>query len=527
MRRSLLAIAMLGLVALSSPPADAKTYSVVVGHNGVPPGVEGLRELQYADDDAARWADFLGRLGPVHLLTVLDADSQRAHPGLAGTALPPTADHLARAVASVRAALQADAAAGKQSQVFFVYSGHGAHTASGEPFLALHGGELHRDALYAQIAALPARYTHIVVDACHAAAIVGARGGFFDAEREAEHVDTTQVLDELARPPDLSAHPHVGVLLSAAAGESSHEWSEIRAGVFTHEVLSALMGPADINADGGIEYSEVAAYVAAANREVDDPRAVPTVVARPPALNARARLVDVAALGPALTGTATQLGRFSVETGTSVRYADGHLVGDYPVRIALPHGRSYLRIAAGEAVIEAPKQDVAVASLSAGSPRGTPRGSVDAAFRRGLFAATYGRDYYRGYVDAHGLIGAEIAPEPVVQPEIVSTAGAPRRRSVVPAVVLWSTAGAATAAGIVSTLAATRARRDFHATDIQREAFEAADRFDKNRNRAIAFYGIGLVTAVSGALIFPRQRATVSVGWGNDHGAFVSFSNSW
>ena len=265
-------------------PASAKTYAIVVGYNGVPEAsAESLRPLRYADDDAARWAVFLGRFADVSVLTVLDEESQRIHPGLAAKTRVPTATNLARAVARVRAAVEADTARGDDDAVvFFVYSGHGAHTEGGAPFLTLHGGDtLERAELYASVGAIGSRFTHVVIDACHAAAIVGARGGFFGEEREAAPLDEAEVLEQLAAPPDLSSHPQIGALLSASAGESSHEWSEVAAGVFTHEVLSALHGAADVNADGRIEYSEVAAYVAAANSEVDDPRAAPTVVARP------------------------------------------------------------------------------------------------------------------------------------------------------------------------------------------------------------------------------------------------------
>lgn len=537
MRALLPVCAALGFTAAATPAA-AKTYGIVVGYNGVPnAAVESLQPLRYADDDAARWATYLGRFADVSLLTVLDTDSQQAHPGLAATTRIPTAANLKKAVDAVKSAVEEDAKRGEDSVVFFVYSGHGAHTESGAPFLTLHGGDrLGREDLYASIGSIPTRFTHVVVDACHAAAIVGAKGGFFGEERDAKPIDTEELLEELARPPDLTSHPQIGALLAASAGESSHEWSEVQSGVFTHEVLSALHGAADINSDGKIEYSEVAAYIASANREVPDPRAVPTVVARPPAADARAPLVDVRSVGRVLSGTAKEFGRFSIETTTGVRVAEGHLDGAQNVAVVLPDEEAHVRVGELEAVVPADSEDVALASLAWSQPTRVPRGAVDAAFRRGLFAAPYGPAYYRGFVDSHKMIAAPPAePSPVVaasEPRrgaVETAASAPRveRRSATVSILLFSAGGAFLAGGVASSLAAADAARDFQATPYPREAAEASDRFARHRNRSFVLYAVSGTALLAGLLAYPwPSGASAGLLVGKD-GAFVSFSGNW
>ena len=56
------------------------------------------------------------------------------------------------------------------------------------------------------------------------------------------------------------------MILATTLGQQAHEWSAIESGVFTHELLSGLLGAADVNADQRIEYTELQAFIAAANR---------------------------------------------------------------------------------------------------------------------------------------------------------------------------------------------------------------------------------------------------------------------
>ena len=71
----------------------------------------------------------------------------------------------------------------------------------------------------------------------------------------------------------LEGHPEVGVLISGSREIETHEWSALESGVFSLEIRPALPGAADADGDGILHYSEIAAFVVAANDGLADPRA--------------------------------------------------------------------------------------------------------------------------------------------------------------------------------------------------------------------------------------------------------------
>src|SRR5262249_4236809 len=143
----------------------------------------------------------------------------------------------------------------------------------------------------------------------------------------AQPVDVTdEDVQAYAARSTLARFPQVGAVLATASGVQAHEWDVYQRGVFSHELLSALRGGADVNRDGRIEYSEVSAFLGAANGEASDPRARLSVVVRPPALNRRAVLVDTTRLGAVfrLVGHGSELGQIFVEDELGNRVADFH-----------------------------------------------------------------------------------------------------------------------------------------------------------------------------------------------------------
>jgi len=70
-------------------------------------------------------------------------------------------------------------------------------------------------------------------------------------------------------------------------------------------VISGLWGAADINSDQRIEYSELQSFVASANRTVDDPRAKPSVIVHPPALDPQLAMFSPDALPRPLANSST------------------------------------------------------------------------------------------------------------------------------------------------------------------------------------------------------------------------------
>jgi hypothetical protein len=95
-----------------------------------------------------------------------------------------------------------------------------------------------------------------------------------------------------------------------------------RLAIFSHETLSGLRGAADVNGDRRIEYSELSAFLTAANRDIANPRARPSIVVRVPALDRRAPIVDLARVegsGRLVSGGAVTR---NVEDGLDNRLAD-------------------------------------------------------------------------------------------------------------------------------------------------------------------------------------------------------------
>src|SRR5262249_33814117 len=130
-----------------------------------------------------------------------------------------------------------------------------------------------------------------------------------------------------------------------------------------------------------------------------------SVVVHPPALDPRAAIVDLARAGQAawLEGLPSFSPWFAVEDESGTRLVDMHAEASFRPRVLVPtdrtlfvrttHGESELRPAAGAAH--------ALERLSYRAPTGRARGAIDAALRRGLFAAEFGPRYYLGHVDAN------------------------------------------------------------------------------------------------------------------------------
>lgn len=487
------------LFALSwARPALPGTYAVVIGHNAPPrDSTEALDPLRFADDDAARFHDLFVRMGArAVLLSVLDERTQRRSPRAAIAAREPSLENLRLAMRSLREAMAIDRQRGEEVRFFLTYSGHGARSASGEAFLTLSDGALTEEVLFDEILrGAPATYLHLIVDACNASGVVGARGLF------GREIDATSVPvrgEDIAAASRLEEFPTLGVLLASTEGNASHEWSEVEAGVFTHEVLSALSGAADVNGDRLVEYSEVQAFVAAANRDLEDPRAVPDVVARPPRINRRAVLVALDELdGTAFLRGAPRIGRFFIEMENGQRQLDAHLSGDHEVTLALPaEGVAFLRAAPGEALLRLRSGDsISFARLAFREPRTAIRGSIERSFHDELFASPFTVEYYRGFVDRTGGLPVDFVP-PV-----------PPGRGRTWSRALYGTSGALLVTSGIAAYVAWQARRDFEATTLQRSARRYADRYEAASAVAIGSAALAAVAAAGGWYFSPRMDA--------------------
>jgi len=306
-------------------------------------------------------------------------------------------------VARLRAASLADDELGRETDVLVIYVGHGNTDEAGRAYFTLAGGRLDKASLYADVVdPLGADYVHLIVDACRASGVVGSRGGAAEAAVLAE------LRGMLARE-QLATRPTVGALFAESEDGETHEWSRIRAGVFSHVARSGLLGAADINGDGLVEYSELGAFVSASLQGVKGLPARLSVHAFAPTRSPRRPLVGPAPAGPSLTLT-TGFGhsRVSVEDADGRRLADVRRSEEQYVLLRLPEREEYW--------VRTPTTEtrVTLAELGGGGPGMMPRelqerGPAEEALRRGLFAVPLDKDFYDQYVAASGLVPVDLS----------------------------------------------------------------------------------------------------------------------
>ena len=404
-----LALALTGAAvscAHAAAVGETRRFALVVAENR--PFDTKMTALQYADDDALRYAElYRGWGAQVELLTVLDDDTQRRYPGVASSLVPATRVAMVEAMQRLNADMVKAKAQGARVDFHFVFAGHGEEGENAEGRMHLRDGALSRtDLLDWVVAGSRADFNHLIVDACNAQSLVFSRGGRDDGYRAEDY--GTAIRTWLDRH-DLRAYPNTGALLAASSGRDSHEWSAFGAGVFSHEVRSALLGPADINGDGSVEYSEVAAYVHAANQAIPDARARPRVVVHPPEMDRNRPLVQLAD-GPRsfLRLPPGFAGRAWLEDARGNRYADFNPSGERPVFVTLAESPYYyLRRPDVEARVVPPRPGVVDEGGLVWRRRDMQgRGALEDAFARHLFEQPFGPGFYAGYVTSAGMVPA-------------------------------------------------------------------------------------------------------------------------
>ena len=396
---------VLGLGLLLAGPARASapervTYALIVANNGsLDPK---LAPLRYADDDGARYYElFAPQARETVLLSVLDAETQARHPGLAARTQPPTRAALKQSLSRLFSRMSEDKAAGRTPILYFVFTGHGQRGPGGEGTVTLQDGAFTRTDLYKDvIAPSTASFLHLIVDACDSYFFVNSRGALPMGPAQ-------KVVAQHLASRELDRYPQVGVVLSTSTAQESHEWSAIASGVFSHQVRSALAGAGDVNADGRVEYSELMAFIAAASQGIEDVRGKLNIFARPPPLDRSAALSDLgrnSAQGYLLVPEGFA-GRMWVEDTRGVRVAEFHKERERPLALALTPGRGYyLRMTGRETRLTVPRAGAVVdaGSLEWSPPALASRGPVEDAFREKLFGVAFGPRFYSGYVASLG-----------------------------------------------------------------------------------------------------------------------------
>ena len=497
---------MLVAVLLASTSwAKTVAYAVAIGINEPPlQSRTALPTLRFADDDAVRYDAFFARFTERRwLLSRFDLETQRRYRSLSAQA--PSLGVLRMVLGQIATAMKVDLERGDSPVLYLTYSGHGAQDVNGTAFLALDDEPLTQRVLYEELLPMvPATFVHLLVDACHAEAVVGSRG-LFDREVDATVVTLSEgdVAGVVANR-GLRRFPQVGVLLATTADQESHEWSRVQSGIFTHEVLSGLSGAADVNSDGVVEYSEVQAFVMSANRDIKDPRALPQIVSTPPASNTRVPLVVLSSLRNVafLEGNASSLGHFHIELDDGQRYLDANIAADQRLRIAVPAQRTVFVVTSShEAELTTEAGEVRPVSSLPLKPRSvTGRGSLDATLRDALFQSPFGASYYKGFVDStHGIP----VPFSVEAYRVGEGVAAPKRAV---AIGLLSLGAAALVTSVSAGVVAANAKSEFESTDFQRTASEAQARYAVTAPLAIGA-GIGAAACgLVGWLLWPASQ---------------------
>ena len=216
------------LLALLWVPAQATQvrFAVVIGANRGEPGEVGLL---YAEQDAARFADVLTRLGGVaeeNMVLLKGRSADRVQAALVG---------LAPRVAAHRAA-------GDDTAIFVYYSGHADAEA-----LHLGGSRFPLTQLEAGLQAVGAHVAVLVVDACRSGALTRVKGA-----APAEPFDI--------RADDRLEGEGTAVIASSALGEDAQESDHLGGGVFSHHFIAGLLGAADQSGDRQVTLPEAYRY---------------------------------------------------------------------------------------------------------------------------------------------------------------------------------------------------------------------------------------------------------------------------
>ncbi len=373
------------LMTMSADVVDAPLrVAIVIGNNQAPTAAQPT--LLYADDDAIANAALLREAGVrVVTLTRPDASTRKLNPQFMPDGVP-TAGAIDGAVERLAALVEQANRAGRRAELFVFFSGHG-DVDRGEGYLVLEGGRLSRYDLHAKILERTgAAVNHVFIDAC--------RSSFMHYARGAGGTRTPTTARFASRPEVVAAA--TGFVLSTSSGGNSHEWGGFTAGVFSHEVRSALRGGADVDGDGRITYAELGAFLTVANDAVRNIELRPDFLVSPPGASsdARTRALDDAVLewppGDATLHVDAAVGHFYVQD------IDGHRIVDVPptalqLTIRMPAVRPlFVETTRGEHVL----QELAGA-LSSLEPRPRPdvktRGPLDAAFEQ-LFRSEFAID---------------------------------------------------------------------------------------------------------------------------------------
>ncbi len=388
----MIAAALTALVT-SLGTAGAAPYVIAIGVND--PGRDRVAPLQFADDDAAEAVALFGaRAKATYLHTILDRDSRERHQALAPAARPLTLQAVRDSVADLRSRIDADVGRGESPQVIVWLAGHGVYDDDGHISVPLNRDERLTATSLTDILIEPlarAHRIHLVLDTCFAGGLLGSRA-------QTESVPPAEVERAFAAISP-RRFDNVGVFLGSTASTRSFEWTEISSGVFSAVLRAGMRGAADADGGGTVRYSELSAFATAAAEGVRVPEARPRVRALSPRLEGDAPIAQKDWLGDTATlrGDFASLGTVHILDDTGRWLLASHFEPGFVPELWLPKDRALFLRARGQdhaLVVEAG----GAFAIGPAAPHATgTRSLMSDALRTGLFSATFGPTYWRGY----------------------------------------------------------------------------------------------------------------------------------
>jgi hypothetical protein len=228
-RRACVAASIALVAAASAATAHARTerFALVVGNNA---GDAVDQPLQFAENDATRMAEVMQEIGgypPENVVVARNLDGAAVR----------------RALISLNDRVRRTAALpGAQAVLLVYYSGHADAEA-----LHLGSSRLEIAELRELVSGSAAQFRVMILDSCRSGALTRVKGGQAAAPFE-------------IRMDNRLAGEGVVFLTSASANEDAQESDGVGGSVFTHFLVSGLLGAADDNGDGRVSLAEVYRY---------------------------------------------------------------------------------------------------------------------------------------------------------------------------------------------------------------------------------------------------------------------------
>ncbi len=492
--RLLLAIPIAFFLFASPAYAGATRLAVVVGNNAAID--DDLQPLQYADDDAFKYARFLGPvMDDVELLTKADSESASLFAEYSGRAVAPTRANLLKAVGRTVEKAHRLSGDGEEVVVYFIFSGHGNYDEEGRGYLHLEDGRFTtRELFYHLIGEATDFQLVLLIDACNAGFLVQSRGA---SDRRPAGPSVLQLED----------YENVGLILSSSSAGEVREWGRYLAGIFSHQVRSGLTGAADVDEDGRITYQELAAFVAAANAMVENPTLRLRPYIRPPLSDPNMALIDLADadFDRVVEVRFDDDSRIAVLDADLVRCADLNISGGHTARIGLAPKGEVMFVVNGTVeyvVSESSRGVLKLNELESREVAPLAARGVDRYYRKHLFAKPFDSAYAVGWLDSDypaTLVFERVGPGAWYDNDWA-----------------WVAAGsglALLASGGVLSWEAGRERDAARNTAFADERQLHNDRMESLEAWSIGAYAVGAGAVVTGVVLFlvdpPQERRTI------------------